>query len=193
MDKKSQNGYSGRASSPDGGDAAGTLAWRLELGTVAIAYKEIVNNVGPKNIKIQNSFMDKKSQNGYSGRASSPDGGDAAGALAWRFEFGTPARHCCCRAGQPSAAVAAAAGCVLAPSSQLSHVGRRHLQRSRAGTFQRFIFHKTILVTFRDPLRHRYCIFLITGCLIANIYISICSQLSHVGCRHLQRSRVGTV
>ena len=86
------------------------------------------------------------SQNGYSGRASSPDGGDAAGALAWRFEFGTPARHCCCRAGQPSAAVAAA-GCVLAPSSQLSHVGRRHLQRSRAGTVQRFIYHRTILVT----------------------------------------------
>ena len=32
-----------------------------------------------------------RSQNNYSGRASSPDGGEAAGALAWRFEFGTPA------------------------------------------------------------------------------------------------------
>ena len=49
----------------------------------------------PKNFKFQNSYFalylwTNKSQNGYSGRASSPDGGDAAGALAWRFEFGTP-------------------------------------------------------------------------------------------------------
>ena len=56
----------------------------------------LIRILDQKHIKVQNSYFahlwTNESQNGHSGRASSPDGGDAAaGALAWRFEFGTPA------------------------------------------------------------------------------------------------------